>query len=197
MDGHFPRQNTNIEIETSPFDTYIPNNNASNYANSNYTIQICSSPVPTYNNYFQSLLEDPSATRYDDLNGEYPVKYDIYGNNIARNHLSSPQPRYSNYMSSYEYGRGTFNTFDSPCQDMEIIEPEVSEWELEKENIDPKGALTTPYKSRRTNATSNSLLSSGRSPLQDITPPVAKRKSALNNSTGIEVNSIFNILLLI
>lgn len=185
MEGHFYQQNDNIEIETSPFDTYLPTN-SSNYLNSNYTIQISSSPLPTGNNYFQSLLEDPANSRYDDQNGEYGVRYDIYGNSIPRTHLSSPVPRSYNNMSSYEFGRGTFHTFDSPSQEMEIIEPEVSEWELEKENIDPKGALTTPYKSRRTNATTNSMgLSSGRSPLQDITPPV-KRKSQLNQSTGIE-----------
>jgi len=193
MEGHIYNSNSNMECE---YDSSTPFQSNTNFLNSNYTIQISGSPISS-NNYFQSLLEDDPNQRSAEKNHEFMVQYDIYGNSINRTLLSSPLPRYSN-SRSYELGRGTFNTIESPTQEMEIIDPEITEWDLEKENIDPKGALTTPYKSRRThNGISNSntrVSTSGRSPLQDITPSMEKRKSVAKNS-GIEVKILFRFLM--
>jgi len=183
--------NSNIEIENDNTNTnnfqYNQYNTSTNFLNSNYTIQISTSPISHRNNYFQSLLEEDPHQASEEKNGEFMIQYDIYGNSINRTLLNSPLPRYSN--RSYELGTCTFNGLESPCQEMEIIEPEITEWEVEKENIDPKGVLTTPYKSRTPNRITNSntgVSTSGRSPLQDITPSVEKRKSVTKNS-GIEV----------
>lgn len=195
MEGYINPSNSNIELESSPLDPF--QSNSSTFLNSHYTIQISGSPAPHHrNNYFQSFLEEPYNSNFDEKPGEYVIEYDIFGNSIPRTQFSSPLPRYSNNRS-YEFAHGTLRAMESP-QEMEIIEPEISEWEAEKENIDPKGNLTTPYKSKRTpNAMTNSMTgisTSGRSPLHDITPPIAeKRKSIMKNSmTGIEVSITFS-----
>lgn len=185
MNDHAAQSNSFFDIEETPLDPASQNN--SNFLTPHYNFHGMSSPMYTGNRFSQALFEEP-CPRSEENNDEYFVKYDIYGNSIARIHLSSPVPRYANNMS-FDYGPSAFQISDSPSRDVDAIEDEDLDVDMEKENINPMSALTTPYKSRRTlNAATSSLTgrsTSGRSPLQDITP-VGKRKSVMNSS-GIEV----------
>ncbi len=188
MEGH-PYSNSNIEIENGSCD--YPQQNS--FLTSNYSIQISRSPVPNHRNYFQTLLEENSHQRSDEKNNEMTVQYDIYGNSIST-FLSSPMNQNYSNGQSYEFARGIFTSQEFP-EEMDIVEPEVSEFEIEKENIDPKGALTTPYKSRSRgmNGSLTGISTGGRSPLQDITPSVEKKKSGMKSS-GIEVTYLIKMM---
>ena len=190
MDNQAVRHSSIFDLEETPSETFSHAN--SNFLTPHYNMHGMNSPMYTESQYSQTLFEEP-CPRSEENNEEYIIKYDIYGNSIARIHLSSPAPRYSNHMS-YDFGPSAFQISDSPCGDLDTLENEHSDIDMEKENVNPMGALTTPYKSRRTpNAATNSLTgrsTSGRSPLQDITPPIGKRKSVMNSS-GIEVKNLY------
>lgn len=195
MESHFTRSNSTFEIEDAPFDAF-PTSTSGLFSSHHL-----GSPLPIEKNYMFSPLEDPSNFLCEEKNQEYVVQYDIFGKSITRTHLSSPNANSSNRMSS-EYGHSIFHT-ESPSNTAMEIDYEPTEWDIEKENIDPKGALTTPYKSKRTglqNPSSNSMTrggsTSGRTPLMDITPPVIKRK-AVAQWTGIEVKQLLISLVII
>lgn len=187
MEGQLTNTNSNFDIEDTPYEPH--QSSTSNFLSPHFSNHLSSSPICIEKPYLHCLLDDSSNPRSDEKNNEYVIKYDIYGNSVSRTHLSSPLPYYSHNMS-YEFG-GNCTNLESPCREMEMFDQEPSEWDMDKENIDPKGAMTTPYKSKRPpNASNNSLTgvsTSGRSILRDITPPVGKKKAVVNCS-GIEVN---------
>lgn len=192
MNSQAAQPSSLFDLEETPCEPF--SNTSSNFLTPHYNFHGLNSPIYTENTCNQALFEDP-CPRSEEMNEEYIIKYDIYGNSIARIHLSSPVPRYSNNNMSYEFGPSAFHITESPSRDLDAFDNECSDIDMEKENVNPMGALTTPYKSRRTpNAATTSLTgrsTSGRSPLQDITPPVGKRKSVMNSS-GIEVRNFLS-----
>lgn len=191
MEGHFTGSNSGFEIEDAPFDAYSNSNSA--FLSSHHL----GSPLPIERNYIHSPVEDPSNFLYEERNPEFMVQYDIYGRSLARNHLSSPNAYSSNRMSS-EFGHSMFHMESPVCTGMEI-DDEPMEYDDQKENIDPRATLRTPFKAKKkglANPNSNSMTrggsTSGRTPLMDITPPLNKRKAVAVQWTGIEVIRLFD-----
>jgi len=102
------------------------------------------------------------------------TSYDIYGNelNLERDVFSFESENENNEFED-KFG------FGGDAED--LLEQE------NKENKDPESNLITPLKKRhgRMNDLMRSSNYSRRSPLVDITPPVLKKKSSLNENIGI------------
>ena len=116
----------------------------------------------------------------DNITNEYKINYDIFGNritfpkeiSISRDDDSKEieDKKRDNILTSIHYN------------DKDSNEDQDSELAGEKENLYPLGHLITPLKPRKKIIGSNtgslgSRTYSGRSPLQDITPDLGKRKT--------------------
>ena len=137
-----------------------------------------------YDSMHNSVNNQMVSKTNDTITNEYDINYDIFGNRITFprevNILGSDDSKETDNNSSENKKRDNilisilFNEKDSnPDQDSELAG--------EKENLDPFGNLITPLKPRRKIIGSNtgsmgSRTYSGRSPLQDITPDLGKKK---------------------
>ena len=131
----------------------------------------------THNSINNPIAPNTNATT---ITNEYKIDYDIFGNritfpreiNILREDDSEEieDKKRDNILTSVQYN------------DKDSNEDQDSELAGEKENLYPLGYLITPLKPRKKIVGSNtgslgSRTYSGRSPLQDITPDLGKRKA--------------------
>jgi len=141
---------------------------------------------------FQSNIE--GVSKFEEPQQEYQVKYDIYGKAIIE-HLNSPFTYHSGSTKDDSSRNNSHNKSSDKHSKTSLDnegEEEVSEWTIEKENLDPTGSLLTPLKSKKKpfrGVGSISGNNAGRSPLQDITPPLGGKKKA--DTSTIEVCYLF------
>lgn len=134
------------------------------------------------------------SCKYEEAPPEYQVKYDVFGKAIIEylnspftyNSASTKDDSSRNNSHNKSSGKMSKNSLDNENDD-EID----SDLMIEKENMDPSGTLLTPLKgkTKTLGRGPNSGTNTGRSPLQDITPPLGKKKI---NSSKIEVLSNLN-----
>ncbi len=128
--------------------------------------------------------------KYNDHSHEYSVKQDIFGKPISEV-VSSPFTYHSTSTKDDSSRHNSHNKSSGKHSIDEVEEvTEEFEWDLDKENQDPSGSLLTPLKTNKKvfgRGGANSGNNTGRSPLQDITPPIAKKKQ---DSSKIEVLTI-------
>ena len=142
-------------------------------------------------------------SKFDDTSSELVVNFDIFGNPIKDNGefslLSTSHSSYKKYDENFlsSHKNNDVSMFKLGNDDIDIEEEgeeEESEWDIDKENVDPVGNLITPSKPKRrsvqgTGRSSRRNNNSGRSPLQDITPPVGIKKSPVD-SFRLDVNTL-------
>jgi len=131
-------------------------------------------------------------SKFEDTSNELVINFDIFGNPIKDNGefslLSTSHSSYKKYDENFlsSNKNNEISMFKLGNDDIDIEEEEEeNEWDIDKENVNPVGNLITPSKPKRLSVQGASRSSrrnnSGRSPLQDITPPVGIKKSPVDS----------------